>query len=128
MRITNKTLLTVLACALLLSRENTPPTAIICGNDVLALGALIECNARGMNVPGDISVVGFDNLELATHSNPPLTTIDVPADEMGANAAGYILGKLSGEDVTNHNSVDVQLILRNSTAPPNKRMPVGLAE
>ena len=59
------------ACALLLSRENPPPTAMICGNDVLALGALIECTAKGMEIPGDISVVGFDNLEYAMHSNPP---------------------------------------------------------
>lgn len=107
------------ACALLLSRNDPRPTAIICGNDVLAMGALIECNAQGLDVPNDVSVVGFDNLELSVHSNPPLTTIDVPAEEMGASAADYILGKLSGFDVTPHTSVEVQLILRNSSAPPN---------
>ncbi len=106
------------ACEILLSRDIPPPTAIICGNDVLALGALIECTAKGLKVPADISVVGFDNLEFAMHSNPPLTTINVPAEEMGANAASYILGKLSGDEVTMHNSVEVQLILRNSSAPP----------
>jgi LacI family transcriptional regulator len=106
------------ACALLLSRENPRPTAVICGNDVLALGVLIECEARGLDVPGDISVVGFDNLEFSMHSNPPLTTIDIPAEEMGANAAQYVLGTLSGTDVPRHNSVDVQLILRDSSAPP----------
>ena len=106
------------ACDILLTRDIPPPTAIICGNDVLALGALIECSSKGMEVPGDISVVGFDNLEFAMHSNPPLTTINVPAEEMGANAAGYILGELNGEEVTMHNSVEVQLILRNSSAPP----------
>ncbi len=109
------------ACALLLSRKGPQPTAVICGNDVLALGALIECEARGLDVPGDISVVGFDNLEFSMHSNPPLTTIDIPAEEMGANAAKYVLETLSGNDVPRHNPVDVQLILRDSSAPPRSR-------
>ena len=105
------------ACALLLSRADPKPTAIVCGNDVLALGALVECQARGLKVPDDISVVGFDNLELSMHSNPPLTTIDVPAEDMGRAAAEFILGKLNGEDVSLHNPVDVELILRDSSAP-----------
>ncbi len=106
------------ACALLLSRNDPEPTAIVCGNDVLALGALVECNARGFKVPDDISIVGFDNLEFSMHSNPPLTTIDVPAEEMGIAAAAYILGNLSGETVSPHNPVEVELILRGSSAPP----------
>lgn len=109
------------ACAQLLSRENPRPTAVICGNDVLALGALIECNARGLDVPGDISIVGFDNLELSMHSTPPITTIDIPAEEMGTNAARYVLETLRGNDAPRHNPVDVQLILRESSAPPKAR-------
>ena len=109
------------ACAQLLSRGDPRSTAVICGNDVLALGALIECGARGLDVPGDISVVGFDNLELSMHSNPPLTTIDIPVEEMGANAAKYVLETLRGNDMPRHNSVDVQLILRESSAPPKSR-------
>lgn len=106
------------ACAHILSQENHRPTALVCGNDILAFGALIECEARGLDVPGDISIVGFDNLELSKHANTPLTTIDVPAEEMGASAANYILGKLDGTDIPQHNPVDVQLILRGSSAPP----------
>lgn len=105
------------ACALLLSRNHPPPTAILCGNDVLAQGALTECLARGLRVPADISIVGFDNLEFSMHSNPPLTTIDVPAVEMGDAAASYILGHLNGETVPPHNPVKVELILRESSAP-----------
>ena len=105
------------ACALLLSRNEPKPTAIVCGNDVLAFGALVECHARGLNVPDDISIVGFDNLDFSMHSNPPLTTIDVPAEEMGAVAAGQILGNLNGEPVSLHNPVEVELILRGSSAP-----------
>ena len=104
-------------CALLLSRNATKPTAIVCGNDILALGALVECHARGLMVPDDISIVGFDNLEISSHSNPPLTTIDVPAEEMGRTAADYILGSLSGKTVSLHNPVKVELILRQSSAP-----------
>ncbi len=105
-------------CALLLSRR-PKPTAIICGNDVLATGALLECAERRVAVPDELSIVGFDNNEFAMHSNPPLTTIEVPAEDMGSNAAAYLLAKLKGDEVTMHHCVDVQLILRKSTAPPN---------
>jgi len=105
-------------CALILSRNGPQPTAIICGNDVLAIGAMLECAERGLAVPEDISIAGFDNLELAMHFNPPLTTIEVPTDEMGIGAASYLLGRLNRGDVTRHRSVDVQLIVRKSTAPP----------
>ena len=81
----------------------------------------MECAERGLSVPDDISVVGFDNFEFAVHSNPPLTTIEVPAEEMGENAASYLVAKLQGSEVPMHHSVDVQLILRKSTAPPKKQ-------
>ncbi|MEX0502664.1 LacI family DNA-binding transcriptional regulator [Alphaproteobacteria bacterium LSUCC0719] len=106
------------ACAALLAKLDPKPTAIICGNDILAMGAIVECTANGLHVPRDISVVGFDNYELSKHSNPPLTTIDVPAEEMGGAAADYLLSRLEGDDVPSHRSVDVQLILRDSSAPP----------
>lgn len=105
------------ACALLVSRNEPRPTAIICANDVLALGALVECRVRGIEVPGEISIVGFDNLELSMHSNPPLTTIDVPAEEMGISAADCLLRNFSGETVSLHNPVGVELIVRESSAP-----------
>ena len=105
------------ACALLLSRNTPKPTAFLCGNDILALGALAECQTRGLKVPNDVSVVGFDNIEFSAHSNPPLTTIDVPAERMGLTAANHILGTLNGEHVTRHNPVEVELFLRGSSAP-----------
>ena len=109
------------ACAQLLARRSTLPTAMICGNDVLALGALIECQSRGLEVPRDISIAGFDNLELSQHSNPTLTTIDVPAQAMGSNAAQYLLDRFEDRDAPRHISVECQLILRDSTAPPRTR-------
>ncbi|MEM9765923.1 MAG: substrate-binding domain-containing protein, partial [Pseudomonadota bacterium] len=115
------------ACALLLARNAPRPTAILCGNDVLALGALAECHARALRVPDDISIVGFDNLELSMHAHPPLTTIDVPAEEMGIAAAGYILGDLNGETPARHNPVEVELILRASSAPASGTARTGEA-
>jgi LacI family transcriptional regulator len=106
------------ACASLLARTQPQPTALICGNDVLALGALVECRERGLKVPEDISVVGFDNLELSRHSNPPLTTVNVPTERMGDTAAAYLLDRLDGKNLPPQNTVEVELILRNTTAPP----------
>ncbi|TRD22006.1 LacI family DNA-binding transcriptional regulator [Palleronia caenipelagi] len=106
------------ACAALLDRLSPRPTAIICGNDVLALGAMGECRARGLAIPADISLVGFDNLELSEHCSPPLTTLNVPAGEMGTRAAGYLLDRLAGRQPSDHIPVGVELILRDSTAPP----------
>ena len=69
-----------------------------------------------------LPTVGFDNAmaaaELALHANPPLTTIEVPAQHMGSSAAAYLLSRLKGDELPIHHSVDVQLILRKSTAPP----------
>ncbi|MEM8537273.1 MAG: LacI family DNA-binding transcriptional regulator, partial [Pseudomonadota bacterium] len=61
-----------------LMRARHRPTAVLCGNDVLAVGALREAQAMGMGVPNDISIVGFDDIELAQVAHPPLTTVHVP--------------------------------------------------
>jgi LacI family transcriptional regulator len=106
------------ACAALLARIHPRPTALICGNDVLALGAIVECREQGLQIPEEISVVGFDNLELSKHSSPALTTVNVPTEQMGNAAATYLLDRLDGKEVSPQNSVEVQLILRHTTAPP----------
>ena len=62
--------------------------------------------------------VGFDKFELSKQCNPPLTTVDIPAGEMGSKAAAYLLDRLDGKEVLPHAPVDVKLILRDSTAPP----------
>lgn len=68
--------------------KNTPcPTAVFCGNDVLAVGALRRAHEMGMSVPKDVSIIGFDDIELAQITNPPLTTVHVPHREMGRRAA-----------------------------------------
>jgi LacI family transcriptional regulator len=91
-----------------------PPTALVCGNDILALGALRECQARGIAVPGQMSIVGFDDLAPARHANPALTTIRVPTTYMGEAAADYVLAALAGGSPA---AVEIpfKLVIRAST-------------
>ena len=100
-----------------LVQRNPSVTAIICGNDVLALGAILEAQAMGIAIPKDLSVVGFDNLEWAAEITPRLTTIQVPTYDMGNAAADYLIGELTGLPTSRHTKIDVDLILRDSTGP-----------
>ena len=104
--------------------QNTPPTGIICYNDVMAIGAIRTLNEAGFRVPDDISVTGFDNIDLAAYVSPPLTTFDQPKYELGRQAALMILRLIDKRsDGTTTLSSDVimlqgNIILRHSTAPP----------
>ena len=102
----------------LLMQRRPRPTAILCGNDVLGFGALLEAPRIGVDIPGDVSVVGFDDLDLASHLQPTLTTMRVPTDEMGRRAADYLIGCLGREPVMEATRIDVSLVARDSTAPP----------
>jgi LacI family transcriptional regulator len=101
-----------------LMRAPTPPTAVVCGNDVLAFGALLEAQRLGLDVPRELSIVGFDDLELASHVHPALTTVHVPAEAMWRTAADQVLAMLGGGDVPPDAQVEVSLVVRGSTAPP----------
>ncbi|MDX3925866.1 MAG: LacI family DNA-binding transcriptional regulator [Shinella sp.] len=94
------------------------PTAIACGNDVLAYGVMLEAERRGLNIPFDLSVVGFDDLEWSRHLRPALTTLHIPTDLTWRGAGEYILARLDGHKVPTHYEVDYALIVRESTAPP----------
>jgi LacI family transcriptional regulator len=72
------------------------PTAVLCGNDVLAAGAVTQARALGIDVPGDVSVTGFDDIELAAILTPALTTVHVPHREMGRRAAQMLLDMRAG--------------------------------
>ncbi len=102
----------------MLLTQTTMPSAVIGGNDLLALGALLECQAQGLRVPNEISIAGFDDLDLASHVCPALTTMRVPTTDMGRLAADYLLKRLSGESISSRRNLDVELIVRGSTAPP----------
>lgn len=100
------------------------PTAIMCGNDILAMGALVECRSLGIRIPQQISIVGFDNLEFAAHLDPSLTTMDVPAAEMGERAADLLLRKVGGQASVESVHLEPRLIVRHTSgrAPtPNAR-------
>ena len=99
-----------------------PPTAIICGNDQLAFGVLVEARAHRIAVPRQLSVAGFGDADHAEFMEPPLTTMHVPAQEIGELAAAYLLSRLAGEPAEHVHRVDVRLMARASTAPPPKQI------
>ncbi|WP_069103904.1 LacI family DNA-binding transcriptional regulator [Acidovorax sp. RAC01] len=92
-----------------------PPTAVFCGNDLLAAGAFFESARLGLRVPEDLSIVGFDDMELAGALHPGLTTVHVPVDELGHLAGQGILALLSGAPLPMRTMVHHSLVIRGST-------------
>lgn len=101
-------------------RGSPRPTAVVCGNDVLAIGALSECHAQGFIVPRDVSVTGFDDLEMAAVVTPALTTVHFPTADLGTYAARHLLARLTGKSVERRTELPVELVVRASTAPPSQ--------
>jgi len=93
------------------------PTAVVCGNDVLAFGALLEARRVGLDVPRQVSVVGFDDLEMARHIDPALTTLHVPTQQLWQTVADRIVAALEGKPVQGVTEVEVELVVRASTGP-----------
>ncbi len=105
------------AMARLLASPN-PPTAVFCYNDLEAMGAMRAAREHGLSVPADLSVVGLDDLFLASFTDPPLTTVQQPKQRMGRLAAQILLDLLSGGKPEANVTLDGHLIVRQSTAPP----------
>jgi len=97
---------------------NERPTALFCYNDMTAIGALSAAHIHGLRVPDDLSVVGFDDLAIASYSQPPLTTVRQPKQEMGRIAMEILLNLLNGSAAESSRKVPGELIVRESTAPP----------
>jgi len=95
-----------------------PPTVVICANDFLAVGAVLESQSLGIEVPRDLSVVGFDDVEIAAHLSPPLTTMRVPMYRLGELTADHLIAKLRGAPVAHAVEVDAELIVRGTVGPP----------
>ncbi|MGO9260102.1 MAG: LacI family DNA-binding transcriptional regulator [Bryobacteraceae bacterium] len=94
------------------------PTALLCVNDVMAVGALRELRERGLRVPQDISVTGFDNVKLSEFSYPALTTVHIPRDRIGRIVCDYLLAKSGKPEVPSPEVViDPEFVLRDSTGP-----------
>lgn len=96
-----------------------PPTAIFAGSDQQAFGVLEAARVRGLRVPDDLSVVGFDDLPVARWASPPLTTIRQPLAEMGRMAAHIVMQQvLGGHPSATRVQLSTELVVRESTAPP----------
>ncbi|ARI55403.1 LacI family transcriptional regulator [Streptomyces sp. S8] len=93
------------------------PTAIVCDDDILAAGACKAARRLGLRVPDDLSVTGFDDLALATAVEPELTTVQLPAEQVGERGMAALLAVLEGRG-TEAGSLPVRLVVRGSTAPP----------
>jgi DNA-binding LacI/PurR family transcriptional regulator len=94
-----------------------PPTAVCCYNDMSALGAMRSIHLQGLKVPDDISVVGFDDLFLASYTQPPLTTVRQPMRRMGQLAMESLFKLMLGTESEIRIRVDAELIVRESTGP-----------
>jgi LacI family transcriptional regulator len=96
-----------------------PPTAVFAGSDETALGVIEAARVRGLRVPEDLSVVGFDDTPVARLAAPPLTTVRQPLREMGAVAVRTALRLAAGEAVDSHHvELATELVVRQSTARP----------
>ncbi len=100
-----------------------PPTGVFCADDRVAVGALKACLSDGVGVPERVSLVGCDDVELARLTSPELTTVRVPAREMGARAARLLVRRLEGGDTGPGPSrpLPVELVRRGSSGPPPGR-------
>jgi LacI family transcriptional regulator, repressor for deo operon, udp, cdd, tsx, nupC, and nupG len=100
----------------------TPPTAIFCFNDEMAIGVIDAARRRSVRVPDELSVVGFDDIRFARHVDPPLTTIAQPMRDIGRSTVRLLLEILSGRASPPPSiTLPHALIVRASTAPPASR-------
>ncbi len=98
------------------------PSLVICGNDVLAVGAIQAAKDAGFAVPGDVSVIGFDDIELATVISPALTTVHVPHRRMGQIAGETLFGLVKGvEEQPVHIELETMIVERESLAAPGRQ-------
>ncbi|KLU41067.1 MAG: hypothetical protein AA931_05010 [Peptococcaceae bacterium 1109] len=102
----------------LLELDKKGVTAVFAASDLMALGAMKAVLDAGLRVPHDISVVGFDNIPNSDLFVVPLTTVAMPAREMGEIAAAKMIHLLERQAVEEKTELDVELVVRNSTAPP----------
>lgn len=96
-------------------------TAVFCHNDMLAVGALMACRELGLQVPGDLSLVGFDDIALAKYVTPPLTTIHQPMLELGRSAMQMLLDLLDHKEVSNKVLQPFLVARESSSIPPPEK-------
>jgi len=97
-----------------------PPTAIFALNDRMALGVIRAAQNRGLGVPGDLSVIGFDDISMATMVNPPLTTVHQPGFALGEAATRALFALLDGKAAAPPEVLPTEFVVRGTTGPPNR--------
>lgn len=107
------------AMAALLARD-VPFSAAFVASDVVALGAIGALREVGRRVPDDVSIIGFDDIPLAGYFDPPLTTVRLPAYELGHAAGRALLGRIADRTIPTRTLLPTELIVRASTAPPRR--------
>ena len=103
------------------------PTAILAMSDAMAIGAMRAARELGLRIPDDLSVVGFDDIDLAAHVDPPLTTVHQPIRQKGADAVRLLLDEVEQREANRpeHLRLETRLIVRGSTGPaPRQRQEV----
>jgi LacI family transcriptional regulator len=96
------------------------PTAVICGNAYLAVGALLESQSMGIGVPAEMSIVGYDDIEIMEELPIPITTVRVLSDDVGRRAARFLVSKLKGLPFEAGFECEAEIVLRASSGPPPK--------
>jgi len=94
------------------------PSVVICGTDLQAIGLLDECRAKNIRVPEDLSVTGFDDIEQARLTQPPLTTVRVPSLEIGARAARHLMALIDGRSGEDEIVLDAPVVERDTLSRP----------
>lgn len=108
----------------LLDRPGERPTAVVAGNDLIAIGVLRAIRGRGLRCPEDISVTGFNDMPLLDELHPPLTSVRVPRFELGAEAARLLLEQVDGGPAVPKTLIlPLQLVVRGSTSRPRASEP-----
>jgi DNA-binding LacI/PurR family transcriptional regulator len=95
------------------------PTAVFCDDDVIAAGLYLAARERGLRIPEDLSVIGFDDMDFARVLSPPLTTVALDAELLGATSFELLEVRLSGKRTRKQIVLPVELLVRGSTAPPH---------
>ncbi len=99
-----------------------PPSAIVAFNDLMALGAMSAAQNRGLTVGTDVSITGFDNIPIAAHSHPPLTTVDQPIYQIGSMVCEMLAQKIKGETLERSQALlQPELIIRESSGKASAR-------
>ena len=94
--------------------DEKKPTVVVCGNDVLAAGAIVRAKQLGVDIPREVSITGFDDIALASAVTPALTTISVPQEAMGRAAAHLLLQSLNTNDTLSNVELETRIVYRDS--------------